>query len=345
MAIFTGVFWILGSLLIPETYAPVLLRKRARKLSKLTGDVYVSKTDIQQGPKTFSRVLGTALSRPWKLLFLEPIVLLLSIYLAIIYGTLYMLFAAYPIVYQEHRGWSAGIGGLPFLGVAVGMLFAVLFCIWDDRRYVKVNDKYKGFAPPEERLPVAMVGAIAIPIGLFWFAWTDSPSIHYMVSICAAIPFGFGMVALFLAVMNYLIDAYTIYAASVLAANAVIRSIFGAVFPLFTTQMYETLGIHWAASIPAFLALACVPFPFLFYKYGSAIRTRCKYAAEADAFMREIQHQSREQESDDASPSDPDEKDPSHEKDLEKDLEKEEDVVGDTRPSAGIASAADKEYN
>lgn len=99
------------------------------------------------------------------------------------------------------------------------------------------------------------------------------------------------MVLVFLGIMNYLIDAYTIFAASVLAANSVLRSIFGAVFPLFTTYMYEGLGIHWASSIPAFLAVACIPFPFLFYKYGPAIRTRCKYSAQSDQFMRSLQEQ------------------------------------------------------
>lgn len=88
--------------------------------------------------------------------------------------------------------------------------------------------------------------------------------------------------------MNYLIDAYTIFAASVLAANAVLRSLFGAAFPLFTSYMYADLGIHWASSIPAFLALACVPFPFLFYKYGPAIRARCKFAAESAAFLAKL---------------------------------------------------------
>lgn len=81
-----------------------------------------------------------------------------------------------------------------------------------------------------------------------------------MASIVAGIPFGFGMVLVFLGVMNYLIDAYTIFAASVLAANAVLRSLFGFAFPLFTTQMYQNLGLHWAGSVPGFLALICVPF-------------------------------------------------------------------------------------
>merc|ERR1711939_8553 len=92
---------------------------------------------------------------------------------------------------------------------------------------------------------------------------------------------------------------YTIFAASVLAANAVLRSIFGAVFPLFTSQMYANLGIHWASTIPAFLALACVPFPFLFYRYGPKIRVNCKYSQQADAFMRKMQNQFQQNDDDD----------------------------------------------
>jgi hypothetical protein len=105
----------------------------------------------------------------------------------------------------------------------------------------------------------------------------------------AGAPFGFGMVLVFLSIMNYLIDSYLIYAASALAANSVLRSLFGAAFPLFTSYMYAALGIHWASSVPAFLALACVPFPFLFYKYGAAIRSRCKFAAEAAMFLKKMQ--------------------------------------------------------
>jgi hypothetical protein len=175
----------------------------------------------------------------------------------------------------------------------VGMLLAVMYTLWDNKRYIKTQEKHNGFAPPEARLPPTLIASVTIPVGLFWFAWTNYPSIHFMASIAAGVPFGFGMVLVFLGIMNYLIDAYTIFAASVLAANSVLRSCFGAVFPLFTSYMYQNLGIHWASSIPAFLALACVPFPFLFYKYGAAIRTRCKFAAQSDAFMRKIQDQAK----------------------------------------------------
>ncbi|KAJ5335744.1 uncharacterized protein N7506_005680 [Penicillium brevicompactum] len=292
LAALSGAVWVIGSLVIPETYAPVLLRRRAEKLSRLTGKIYRSKTEIYQGKVSLKSSFKVSLSRPWILLFCEPIVFMLSFYMAVVYGTLYMMFAAFPIVYQEHRGWSQGFGGLAFLGIMVGMLAAVAYSLWDNTRYIKTSEAHNGFAPPEARLPPCLLASATIPIGLFWFAWTNSTSIHFMVSIAAGVPFGFGMVLVFLGIMNYLIDAYTIFAASVLAANSVIRSLFGAAFPLFTTYMYESLGIHWASSIPAFLALFCVPFPFLFYKFGPAIRTRCRFAAQSDAFMRKIQEQS-----------------------------------------------------
>ncbi len=230
MAIFTGVIVIVGIIIYPETYAPVLLRWRVEKLSKATGMVYRSKFEEKSQVQLFL-LLKTSLSRPWIFLFREPIVFLLSLYMAIVYGVLYMLFGAFPIVYQEQRGWSAGVGGLAFIGVAVGFVFGVFYSVWDNRRFSKVVDERAGQpVPPEARLPPAIVGAFALPIGLFWFAWTNYPSIHFMASIAAGVPFGFGMVLVFLALMNYLIDAYLMYAASVLAANSVLRSLFGAAF-------------------------------------------------------------------------------------------------------------------
>ncbi|KAM5388169.1 hypothetical protein ACJA88_000033 [Fusarium oxysporum] len=288
LAIFSGVVWIIGCLTIPETYAPTLLRRRAAKLSAITGKVYISEIDLKEGQVSLRNSIKPALLRPWILLFREPIVLLLSIYMAIIYGTLYLFFAAFPIIYQQTRGWNQGVSGLAFLGITFGMMGAIIYMIPDNKRYIRVEQRHDGFAPPEARLPPAIVGSLAIPVGLFWFAWTNSPSIHWIISILAGIPFGFGMVLVFLSVMNYLIDSYTIFAASVLAANCILRSLFGAAFPLFTVQMYENLGLHWASSVPAFLALACVPFPYLFHKYGSRVRAHCQFAAEPEAFMRTL---------------------------------------------------------
>ncbi|RCI17186.1 hypothetical protein L249_2162 [Ophiocordyceps polyrhachis-furcata BCC 54312] len=281
MAIFSGVLWILNSVICPETYAPFLLRERAAALSRKTGSVYLSKLDAGRPRTSVAAQFKIALSRPWLLLFREPIVLLTALYMAIIYGTLYMCFAAFPIVFQQGRGWAPGIGGLAFCGIAVGMAVALVGSLCDDRRFQKVVARFRGTPPPEARLPPALVGSILLPIGLFWFAWTNGPTVHWVLPIIGSAFFAAGIVLVFLSLMNYLIDSYVIFAASALAANSVLRSLFGAIFPLFTTYMYKGLGTNWASSIPAFLALVCVPFPFLFYRYGAGIRMRCKYAAEA----------------------------------------------------------------
>lgn len=281
IAIFNGVFWIISTVTYPETYIPVLLKQRAAALSKMTGKVYISKLEAGQPSRTVAQQFKTALSRPLVLLFREPIVLFTSIYMAIIYGTLYLCFAAFPIVFQLGRGWSPGIGGLAFCGLAVGMTLAVIGNIVDNKRYARVAAAHGGMAPPEARLPAAMVGSVLIPVGMFWFAWTNGPDVHWAVPIIGSGVFGAGIVLIFLSLMTYLVDSYVIFAASVLAANSVLRSLFGAAFPLFTTYMYQDLGVHWASSIPAFLAVACIPCPFIFYKYGAQIRMKCEFASEA----------------------------------------------------------------
>ncbi|KAM0812443.1 putative Major facilitator superfamily (MFS) profile domain-containing protein [Seiridium cardinale] len=235
LAILGGICCFAMTIIIPETFAPVLFLRRAERLSQAKGRVYVSKLEKDYQKKTFLASIKVALVRPWVLLCYEPIVLLLTVYMAILYGTLYLFFAAFPIVYREYRGWDEGIGGLSFLGLAVGIAIGIFTAIFVTIHSINAhktsNDRtYK----PEVRLPMSLVGCVAIPVGLLWFAWTNDPSVHWLVSIAAQVPFGFGFVLVYISIQNYLVDAYTIYAASVLAANVMLRSIFGAAFPLFT---------------------------------------------------------------------------------------------------------------
>ncbi|KAL2801953.1 major facilitator superfamily domain-containing protein [Aspergillus granulosus] len=290
LAISSGVVWAMIVISVPETYAPVLLRKRAQRLSRVTGKYYRSTFDTQRENVPVREQMQKLFLRPWVLLLREPIVLLLSFYASLIYGTLYMLFAAFPVVYGENRGWNAGVSGLPFLGVMVGTLLGALYTLYDNKRYIKAQKRGDGFASPEERLYPCMVSALTIPIGLFWFAWTNSASIHWSASVLALVPFGFGIILIYLGIVNYLIDSYTIFAASVLAGMSILRYIFGAVFPLFTPYMYRALGLHWASSVPAFLSTLCFPLPFLFYKYGPAIRKHCKYAALAQQHLQKLRN-------------------------------------------------------
>ena len=230
-----------------------------------------------------------------------------------VYGTLYLIFSAFPIVFESERGWSQGISGLSFLGIMTGQITSLVFySVYLEKRYRRAAAKAGGFLPPEARLIPAMIGSPFLPIGLFWFAWTSQQSVPWIVCIIGSWFFGFGQVLMFLSIINYLVDAYTIYSASVTAANAVLRALFAAALyvssslsflfpagtnvlhsPLFTTYMYKNLGVQWASSIPAFMSLICTPFPYLFYKYGLQIRVHCRYAAEAKRVLDALQSAAR----------------------------------------------------
>lgn len=284
-AIFVGVVTILGSVLVPETYGPLILRRKAQSLSKESGRVYISILELKSTNTSATAIFRKALIRPWVLLFLEPIVFLAAAYLAIIYGSTYMFLPALPIVYEQQRGWSEGVGGLAFVGLVVGMILGLVYAIIDDIvRYQKLGET----ATPESRLPPGSIGAIALPIGLFAFAWTNSPDIHWSASIILSAPFGFGCVLVFLSCLSYLMDSYTVFAASALGASAMLRAFVATAFPLFTSQMFNSLGIHWASSIPGFLTLLCLPFPFVMYKYGNKVRMRCKYSHEAAIILAKM---------------------------------------------------------
>ena len=104
----------------------------------------------------------------------------------------------------------------------------MFFYIFMEVGYQKKIAQNPGKNKPEGRLQPAMIGAVLLPIGLFWFAWSTFPWVHWIVSILGGTVFGFGQVILFISLINYVVDAYTVYAASALAANAILRGLFGA---------------------------------------------------------------------------------------------------------------------
>ncbi|KAJ5328569.1 MFS multidrug transporter [Penicillium brevicompactum] len=279
LAIYSGVMLIFNIVAVPETFSIILLRRRAAELSKQTGKIFLTNDDRHNPPGSLVKRLRVATSRPLRLLSKEPTVIVLALYMSFIYGTTYLLLAALPIVFQQVRGWSPGIGGLAFISIAIGMFFATAFMVIINRQYArKSRESETGQLPPEARLISGQVGSVFIPAGLFIFAWTSFPSIHWAVCMVGTAMFGFGNICVSLALVNYLVDSYVAYSASALAAATVMRSFCGAVFPLFTTYMYERLGIHWASSVPGFLSLACLPAPFLLSKYGPQIRQRSNFA-------------------------------------------------------------------
>ena len=170
----------------------------------------MSRLDAGKPPVTIRQELSISFTRPWIFLFREPIVLLTGIYISIIYATLYMFFAAMPIVFEETRGWSQGMGGLPFVGVAVGVCLALGAAGVDNKGYERVTATAAAAGrpvEPEARLRNAMFGSVILPIGLFLFAWTTYPSVPWIVPVLGATVFSCGLVMVFISLINYLIDA------------------------------------------------------------------------------------------------------------------------------------------
>ncbi|KAH8590843.1 major facilitator superfamily domain-containing protein [Bisporella sp. PMI_857] len=279
--IFAGVVYILITFTVPETYAPTILARRARKLRESTGESeHVTEQDLDLRP--FSERLRIFLIRPFQLLFGELIVFLVSLYMSVLYGLLYMFFVAYPIIYQGGKGYSAGTTGLMFIPIAIGVLCSAACAPLVNKHYLKLCAKHNGSPPAEVRLIPMMVSCWFIPIGLFIFAWTSYPRLSWAGPAIAGFPVGFGFIFLYNSANNYLVDSYQHQAASALAAKTFLRSFWGAAVVLFTEQMYARLGDQWASTLLAFIALACCAIPYLFWVFGARIRQRSRYAYSGD---------------------------------------------------------------
>ncbi|KAH3674469.1 hypothetical protein WICMUC_003307 [Wickerhamomyces mucosus] len=279
LLIFSGAIFAIIVVLLPETHHQTLLLRRAKKLRKLTNDEsYRALKEIKI--RKLSEIAHETLTRPFVLLA-EPIVALITIYMSILYGLLYMFFFAYPVVYMEGKGWSAGKTGLMFIPIAVGVLVATFISPLFNIDYNKRSKKYveRGENPPAElRLIPMMIGCWCIPIGLFAFAWSSYPHVSWAGPCFSGFICGVGFNMLYNPANNYIVDSYQHYAASALAAKTFLRSIWGACVPLFTIQMYHRLGYEWASSLLAFISLACCAIPYAFFFFGARIRQRSKYA-------------------------------------------------------------------
>ncbi|KAJ4350693.1 GTPase-activating protein [Ascochyta clinopodiicola] len=264
---------------LPETSSPNILHRRTKRLRKLTGnDKLTCEPDMMSAEMKPKDVVQMSLLKPITLNFQEPIVFLLNLYIALIYGLLYIWFESFPLVFTELYGFNLGLEGVAFLGILVGTLIAagILFT-WLYFYQEKQFDE-NGNIAPEKRLIPAMVGCWGVPICLFWFGWSSRADIHWIVPIIGTSFFGMAAFSLFNAVLPYLSDAYPDNVASVLAGNDLMRSAFGAGFPLFANAMYMRLGIDWASSLLGFLGIAFIPIPFLLYKFGKQIRQKSKNA-------------------------------------------------------------------
>ncbi|KUJ06816.1 MFS general substrate transporter [Mollisia scopiformis] len=276
--IMAAFFGVIGLFTFPETYAPVLLKRKAEKMRHETKN-WAIHAQLDEQPIHLKSLFEKYFSKPWIMLAQEPILMAMTLHSSLVYSILYLIFFAYPYSFQQVRGWETGISSLPFLGLFLGIILCCIYIAVDTRlRFNPMLLASKKPFIPEARLPPMIVGAIFLPIGLFWFAWTSNPHIHWAPQVVSGIFTGCGIFLVFLPSQIYVVDTYLLNANSALAAMACARALMAAGFPLFATYMYVNLGVDWATSLLAFLSLAMVPFPILFWKYGEKLRMKGKFA-------------------------------------------------------------------
>ena len=243
--IMSAAFGTISFLICPESYAPVLLQRKAAAKRFATRNWAIHAL-ADESPVDLQAIIHKYLLRPFTMLFMEPILILVTLYMSFIYGVLYLFFESYPIAFQEVRGWNEGVGALPFLSIAIGVVIGVSIIVYTSNTRFKRKLEANGGRPvPEERLIPMIIGAVMLPVGLFWFAWTSSPHISWVPQVLAGIPIGAGVQMIFLQGLSYVIDVYLMHANSAVAANTFVRSAAAGAFPLFAVGMYHTLGVDW----------------------------------------------------------------------------------------------------
>lgn len=265
-----GAFSLLGTTLVfRETYRPLILERRARRLQKDSGgDKLLAKIPHQ---RFGFRVLRNSILRPMKYLILSPTVALSALGLAVILGIMFLMLSTMSTAYQQIYGLSEGASGLPYLGLGVGLFTGLaVYSVTADRAYFQSSKDSK--PPPETRLAPISVGSPMCAVGLIIYGWAFEKQLHWMVPVVGCMVFSWGTVAFMMPVTAYLIDVFHAEAAGPVGASAVLRCLAGGLLPLCADNLYNHLGYGWGNTLLAFLALAFTPFPYLFYKNGERLR-------------------------------------------------------------------------
>ena len=274
----SGVCLILIIATVPETYPPMLLINKAKRIRKETGDDnYKAPLEtIRAETSIFSAVFLSA-KRPFALLLFDPMMGVLCFYTGFELAIIYLYFVAFPYIFETIYHFRVMGVACAYLGMLVGMILGASTSFQLQKNYERRVKANNGQSTPEMRFEPLFYGAFLNPIGLMIFAWTCYPQVHWIGPIIGSGVFGSGVFFAFTGIFNYTVDAYRKYAASGLACNAFVRCFMGGIFPLFGLQMYKKMGINWAGFFIAMITVLLIPVPFLFTKYGPYLRAKSPY--------------------------------------------------------------------
>ncbi|KAI0111736.1 MFS general substrate transporter [Daldinia grandis] len=274
--------WVLMFLTLPETNPDTILHRRVNRLRAHTGrSELISEEDLKRAHMSALQEVVYALIKPFQINALDPAILYTTCYATVLYTTYYSFFEAFPIVFSDMHGFNLGESGLPFLAFVPGLFIAVLGYIGWFR--LKAESVMRREPPPlygfpEARLLPGVATTFLAPIGLFIFAWTSRPDIHWIVPIIGLTILFISIFIAFQCMSFYIARCYPKYSASLFAANTFARSSFAAGSILFSKPMYEKLGVGGGVSLLGGLSILCAIGMICLYLYGDRLRARSRFA-------------------------------------------------------------------
>lgn len=281
--IWTGIFYPIFFLLIAETRGPVLLRRRAKRIRAKTGKKAYTREELE-GTDLWA-VIRVSVKRPMYMLCTEWVVFTFTLWSAFSVGTVYVFTQSVEQVFNELYGfesYSAGyVQGAVVIGQIVGWFPVQLNSRWYFASAAR-NKEFPGVPIPEARLYMSILGGfVGMTGGMFVYAWTSYPQIHWIAPTIGLGMVGFGINVVVSAIADYVTDAYSKYAASVVAAIAFGENIVAAFLPLAASSMYTTLGFQWASSLLGFISLILAMAPVVLLIWGPEVRRRSPFMSQA----------------------------------------------------------------
>jgi MFS family permease len=266
---FDGLLLVLYTILVKESYAPVLLAKKAETRRRITGKDYHTNFD-----STSSRKIRASFLRPLKLLCTRPIILVMSFLMAYNFGTYCLAVSTFASIWTDRDNQSETVSGLHYIAFGVGSTIATqVGGPLTDRIWAHLKAKANGEVAPEYRVPLLVPGAVMIPIGLILYGWGAEQRLAWIVIDIGAAVFCGGVMMSSNSIVAYLIDEFDEHAASANAASRMLSNVMGFTFPLFAPQLYRQIGYGWGNSLLAFSYIAIGwPAPFLLWFWGAKMR-------------------------------------------------------------------------
>ncbi|KAK2018653.1 major facilitator superfamily transporter [Colletotrichum eremochloae] len=253
-SIASAAFGAVGFFVLRETNPRCVLRDRAARLREETGDPVLH---TQWNDQKISRAFLIAMRRPFYLLFTQPMAMVLVLFQSYLWGLLYLAFSIYIFIFTGVFEQPLDTGSLNYLAFLSGNIVSVLVSgIISDRVYRALKTRLGGGVDkPIYRLPMTVAGVVVFAVGLIVIGWAAQQRISIFMADVGGALFAMGSFTAYQSLQALMIDAFGVYATSILAAAAIVRSVASFSFPLAAPALFASLGFGWGHTLIALIAL------------------------------------------------------------------------------------------